>query len=118
MTLLYDNAWRLREVTHLLLRQVDLAAGCLRLDPGQAKSTGDPRTVYLRPETLAMLRAHVERVRDLERATGRVIPYSVSVSDLPGFGDPPRARRHPARQLHAGLGGRVPSGGLPGPPRA
>jgi integrase len=84
VTLLYDNAWRLREVTHLLLRQVDLDAGCLRLDPGQAKSTGDPRTVYLRPDTLARLRAHVERVRALERATGRVIPYLFPI--FPGSG--------------------------------
>jgi len=87
-TLLYDNAWRLREVTHLLRRQVDLDRGCIRLDPGQAKSTGDPRTVYLREGTLAMLRDHVERVRALERETGTVIPYLFPI--FPGPSIPTR----------------------------
>src|SRR2546422_7098664 len=40
------------------LRQVDLDAGTLRLDPGTTKN-GDGRVVYLTPELKALLRAQV-----------------------------------------------------------
>jgi integrase len=72
--LMYDFAWRLREVLNLELRQVDLDQACIRLDPGSTKNK-DGRVVFLRPALVEMLKAHVARVRELERETGRVIRY-------------------------------------------
>jgi integrase len=85
VTLLYDNASRLREVTHLQRTHVDLDAGCIRL---RQSKTNTLVAVYLRPETLAMLRAHVERVRTLERETEQVIPHLFPI--FPGSGIPRR----------------------------
>lgn len=85
VTLLYDNASRLREVTHLQRTQVDLDAGCIRLRQPKTKTLV---AVYLRPETLDMLRAHVERVRALERETKQVIPHLFPI--FPGSGIPRR----------------------------
>jgi integrase len=82
VTLLYDNAARLREVTRLQRKQVDLDTG--RIAIRQSK-TGQDVTVYLRPEVLAMLRAHVERIRDLERATDQVIPHLFPIFPGPGI---------------------------------
>jgi integrase len=82
VTLLYDNAARLREVTHLQRTQVDLDTG--RIAIRQSK-TGQDVTVYLRPEVPAMLRAHVERIRDLERATDQVIPHLFPIFPGPGI---------------------------------
>lgn len=82
VTLLYDNASRLREVTHLQRTQVDLDAGCIRLRQPKTKTLV---AVYLRPETLAMLRAHVERIHELERETDRVIPHLFPIFPGPGI---------------------------------
>ena len=71
----YMFGWRMQsEVLPLQLRQVDLDAGTLRLDPGTTKN-GDGRVVYLTPELKALLRAQVERVRTAERKAGRIIPH-------------------------------------------
>jgi len=67
----YDLAWRTQEVLTLELRQVDLDAGCIRLDVGSTK-TGAGREVYLRPALAERLRAHVERVKALARERGQV----------------------------------------------
>jgi site-specific recombinase XerD len=56
----------------LELRQVDLEAGTLRLEPGSTKNE-DGRVVYLTPELKGLLAAQVERVRALERGMGRII---------------------------------------------
>lgn len=71
-----------REVARLQRKQVDLDTG--RIAIRQSK-TGQDVTVYLRPEVPAMLRAHVERIRDLERATDQVIPHLFPIFPGPGI---------------------------------
>ena len=75
-SLLYDGAHRLREITHLRRDQIDLAAGCIRL---RQPKTGALVTVYLTPETLDLLRAHLDRVRELEKSLGRVLPMAFPI---------------------------------------
>ncbi len=71
----YTFGWRMRsEILTLERRQVDLDAGTLRLEPGTTKND-DGRLVYLPTDLKAQLVAQVERVRALERNTGRIIPY-------------------------------------------
>lgn len=75
VTLAYTFGWRVQsEVLPLKLGQLDLEAETLRLDPGTTKND-DGRIVYLTPELKSLLRAQVDRVRALERAGGRIIPY-------------------------------------------
>jgi integrase len=67
--------WRMQsEVLILERRQVDLEAGTLRLEPGTTKND-DGRVVYLPPVLIQLLAVQMERVRELERQTGRIIPY-------------------------------------------
>ncbi len=67
--------WRTQsEVLILELRQVDLEAGTIRLDPGATKND-EGRVVYLTPELRGMLTAQVARVMQLMRERGAVIPY-------------------------------------------
>jgi integrase len=80
-SLLYDGAHRLREITHLQRAQVDLVAGCIRLRQPKTKTLV---AVYLTPETLDLLAAHLDRVKDLERSLGRVLPMAFPI--MPGFG--------------------------------
>jgi integrase len=71
----YLFGWRCQsEVLTLERRQLDLAAGTLRLDPGTTKNDAG-RVVYLPSDLHASLTAHVDRVRDLERRLGRIIPH-------------------------------------------
>jgi integrase len=71
----YTFGWRNRaEVLALARRQLDLAAGTLRLDPGSTKND-EGRLVYLTPGLKAELAQQVERVRALEREMGRIIPH-------------------------------------------
>ncbi|MBI4611053.1 MAG: site-specific integrase [Candidatus Rokubacteria bacterium] len=75
VSLAYTFGWRMQsEVLALERRQLDLEAGTLRLEPGTTKND-EGRLVYLTPELRALLVAQVERVRALERQTGRIIPY-------------------------------------------
>jgi integrase len=75
VALAYTFGWRiLDEVLSLETRQLDLAAGTVRLDPGGTKND-DGRVVYLTPELTAMLTAHVARVQALGRELERVIPW-------------------------------------------
>jgi len=72
-TICYQLGWRVRsEVLALERRHVDLEAGTLRLEPGTTKND-EGRLCYVTPELRAMLAAQVERVRALERKTGRII---------------------------------------------
>ena len=73
--LAYSFGWRVRdEVLTLERRQVDLAAGTIRLDPGSTKND-DGRVVYLTPELAEALTMQMERVKALERTLGRIIPW-------------------------------------------
>jgi integrase len=62
------------EVLALERRHLDLEAGTLRLDPGTTKND-DGRVVYLPPECKRLLAAQLERVHQVERRLGRIIPY-------------------------------------------
>lgn len=62
------------EVLTLELRQLDVEAATLRLDPGTTKND-EGRLVYLPTELKRQLATQVERVRALERQTGRIIPH-------------------------------------------
>jgi len=58
-----------RQKSSLGLRQLDLNAGTLRVEPGTTKKD-EVRVAYLTPELKLLLTAQVERVRMLERQTG------------------------------------------------
>jgi integrase len=71
----YTLGWRCQsEVLRLELRQLDLEAGTIRLDPGRTKNT-EGRIIYLTPELKVALITQVERVRALERRLGEIIPF-------------------------------------------
>jgi len=71
----YTFGWRMRsEVLCLEWRHVDLKIGILRLDMGSTKNE-DGRVVYLTPALREAFAAQRERVRDLERKLGRIVPY-------------------------------------------
>jgi len=75
VTIAHTYGWRVpSEVLTLERRQLDLAAGTLRLDPGATKN-GDGRVVYLTPELKALLTAQVARVEALQRQLGRIIRW-------------------------------------------
>ncbi len=66
----YTLGWRLSsEVLTLTCRQVDLAEGCLSLEPGIAKNR-DARIAYLTPELVEGIAQQLTRVKDLERRVG------------------------------------------------
>jgi integrase len=95
VTMAHTFGWRTQsEVLTLERRQLDLAAGTLRLDPGMTKND-DGRVVYLTPELTALLAAQVGRVKRLERKLGRVIPFL-----FPHLkGSDPRTSRGPKRTI-------------------
>jgi integrase len=71
----YITGWRTKsELLSRQWRHVDLDAGWLRLDPGEGK-TAEGRMFPVTPELRALLEGQRERVRDLERASGQIIPW-------------------------------------------
>ena len=77
----YITGWRAQ--SELLTRQwrhVDFAAGWLRLDPGETKN-GEGRMFPLTNELRAVLEAQRERVRDVERQTGKIVPWIFAHDD-------------------------------------
>ena len=75
VTVAYTFGWRMQsEVLTLELRQLDLAAGTIRLDPGSTKND-EGRVVYLTPGLTELLTAHVARVQALSKAIERVVPW-------------------------------------------
>jgi integrase len=70
----FTLGWRKREVFGLQLRQLDLEAGTLRLDPGETKN-GEGRVACLTPELKAALTTQAARVKALEHQLGRIIPW-------------------------------------------
>lgn len=71
----YTLGWRLSsEVLALTRRQVDLAEGTLRLEPGMSKNR-EARVAYLTPELKAGIAEQLTRVKDLERRMGAVVPW-------------------------------------------
>ena len=75
VTVAYTLGWRMQsEVLALERRHLDLGAGTLRLDPGMAKND-EGRVVYLTPELRTLLGEQLERVTELERSQGRIVPW-------------------------------------------
>jgi integrase len=71
----YITGWRVK--SELLTRQwrhVDFKNGWLRLEPGESKNR-EGREFPFTPELKAILQAQRERVSELEKATGRIIPW-------------------------------------------
>jgi integrase len=71
----YITGWRVS--SELLTRKwqhVDLATNWLRLDPGESKNS-EGRMFPLTPELRDVLSQQLERTRQLEKATERVIPW-------------------------------------------
>jgi integrase len=66
--------WRKMEVLSRELRHLDLAAGTLRLDPGESKN-GRARVIRLTSELRGVLGEQMARVRTLEQQQGRIIPW-------------------------------------------
>lgn len=74
VSLAYAYGWRMGdELLSLERRQLDLAAGTLRLDGGATKND-DGRVVYLIPEIKTLLAAQLERMEALGRRRGAIIP--------------------------------------------
>jgi integrase len=77
----YITGWRTK--SELLTRQwrhVDLANGWLRLDPGVSKN-GEGREFPFTPELRAILQAQRDRVSELEKAIGQIVPWVVVHDD-------------------------------------
>lgn len=71
----YTFGWRTQsEVLVLERRQLDLAAGTLRLDPGTTKND-EGRIVCLTPDLKRALAGQLERVEALQKRLGRIVPY-------------------------------------------
>jgi integrase len=88
VTLAYTFGWRMQsEVLALETRQLDLAAGTIRLDAGSTKND-DGRVVQLTPELSGLLVAHVARVQALSREITQVVPWL-----FPHFAKPHRGRQ-------------------------
>lgn len=75
-TFLYLTGWRTGEVLPLRWRQVDFGASMIRLEPGTTKNR-DGRTFpfAVLPELGAILTEQRDRTREVERQTGRIIPW-------------------------------------------
>ena len=75
VTIAHTFGWRIRsEVLPLQKRHLDLKAGTLRLDPGTTKN-GEGRVVYMTPELKMLMAQQHERVEQLGREKGRIIPW-------------------------------------------
>jgi integrase len=71
---LYLTGWRLTEVLTLEWRQVDFAAGVVRLEPGTTKNDeGREFPFSVLPPLEALLRRQRERTTAIERETGQII---------------------------------------------
>ncbi len=71
----YITGWRTRsEILTRQWRHVDLGAGWLRLEPGETKNR-EGREFPFTPELRAILEAQRERVREIEKASGQIIPW-------------------------------------------
>ena len=75
LTISYTFGWRMQsEVLSLELRQLDLEAGTLSLDPGRTKN-GEGRIVALTPDLTLLLAEQLDRVKTLSKKLGRIVPY-------------------------------------------
>jgi integrase len=101
----YVTGWRVAD--ELLTRtraHVDLGAGWLRLEPGETKNE-EGRNFPLTPELREILAAQLRHTAEVERATGRIIPWLFHPNGAPIKSDR-RAWRTACRK--AGVPGRLP----------
>jgi integrase len=71
----YLTGWRIdSEILTRKRSHLDLKAGWLRLEPGEAKNQ-QGRMFPLTPELREVLEAQVSRTRDFERETGSIVPW-------------------------------------------
>lgn len=71
----YITGWRTKsELLSRQWRHVDLDKGWIRLEPGEAKN-GEGRQFPFTAELRAVLQAQREHVREIERATGQIVPW-------------------------------------------
>lgn len=70
----YITGWRKEELLSRDWRHVDFDAGWIRLDPGETKNK-EGRQFPLTPRLRKVLEAQRSRCRELEKLTGRMIPY-------------------------------------------
>ena len=71
----YVSGWRAHsELLSRQWRHVDFANGWLRLDPGESKN-GEGRQFPFTDELRAVLEAQRDHVREIERATGQIVPW-------------------------------------------
>ncbi len=71
----YITGWRI--ASEILTRQrhhVNLEAGWLRLEPGETKN-GEGRNFPLTPDLREVLARQIEKTREVEQATGRILPW-------------------------------------------
>ena len=75
VTFAYVTGWRINsEVLPLQWRQVDLAAGEVRLDPGTTKN-GEGRVFYLTPELKALLQEQRDRADQIQRDNAMIVQH-------------------------------------------
>jgi integrase len=82
----YVTGWRKGELLSRQWRHVDFAKGWLRLEPGESKNR-EGREFPFTPELRSVLEAQRERVREIERATGQIIPWAFCRPDGLRVGD-------------------------------
>lgn len=81
---MYLTGWRTSEVLELQWRHVDFPGGAVRLEPGTTKN--DQGRVFpfaVLPALAQLLRAQRDRTNEVERATGRIVPWVFHRSGLP-----------------------------------
>lgn len=81
-TLAHWVGWRRGELLGLEWRQVDLATGEVRLDPGSTKNK-DGRVAFLPPVALETLRAWRQVTAELERSRGVIVRHVVHRNGAP-----------------------------------
>lgn len=99
---LYTTGWRISELLSRQWRHLDFATGWLRLEPGESKNR-EGREFPFTPDLRALLEARREHVREIERATGRIIPGCSSIPTAHRsviFATP--GRRHAGRPAYRG----------------
>lgn len=99
VTVAYQFGWRIQsEVLSLMLSQVDLEAGTLRLNAGTTKN-GNGREAHVKLELRPLLAAQVERVKQLSRRLKRVVPILFPHLSGPHEGTPLRNFRKACKEV-------------------
>ena len=82
----YVTGWRKSELRSRQWVHVDFAAGWIRLDPEETKNR-EGRQFPLVPELRAQLEAQHARVDDIQKKTGRIVPWIFARDDGAPAGD-------------------------------